>query len=618
MAEELHEEGIDATALLVQGSIVEAPPGDRCQIDLKSAWRGTPTPCRIHESGRSHPYLGAVDIVLYYSFDDLMEIIDPRRRLAPTILAVLTVFAIAGPAVAQTNEAPVWIRGAPIPMPNGIYVGPEGRLWIASVVGREIMVLDPESGEILDRFGPDRGVEGPDDLAFGPDGALYWTSLLTGVVGRRSPQGETSHQMVAPGVNPVTVSDEGRVFVALCFLGDALYELDPLGTKPPRTVAENVGDGCASNGMDFGPDGRLYGPRWFQGTVVRYEIDSGESMTVAEGFAVPAALKFDSRGRMHVLDTGRGEVVRLNLETGARDTVATLSPGLDNLAFDREDRLYVSSFVDGSILEVLEDGTTRTVSPGGLGAPGGIAALEGSIYVADVLSLKEFDAGTGEQLSVAPDIIGVSDLSAPFTVSAAGDRLVISSWFGNNVRVWDPASRVVVAHHDELAVPLNAVALGEDLVVAELGGARVVRIRGDDPVDREILAEGIAVPTGLASQGGDLWVADAVTGRLLQIVADGQALAEPLPVAEGLVGPEGMAVARDGRLLVVEAGAGRLTAIEPATGAAETIAEGLDLGAPGIEGMPPSWIFNGVTVDSSGAIYVTGDIARVVYRIRME
>jgi hypothetical protein len=33
--------------------------------------------------------------------------------------------------------------------------------------------MDPLSGAVLDRLGPDRDVEGPGDLRFGPDGALY-------------------------------------------------------------------------------------------------------------------------------------------------------------------------------------------------------------------------------------------------------------------------------------------------------------------------------------------------------------------------------------------------------------------------------------------------------------
>ena len=102
--------------------------------------------------------------------------------------------------------------------------------------------------KILKRIGVDQGVEGPDDLIFGSDGSLYWTSIITGEVGRISPDGVKTSQMVKPGVNPITFSDDGRLFVALCFYGDALYELDPELINPPRLIAENLG---FLNGFDF-------------------------------------------------------------------------------------------------------------------------------------------------------------------------------------------------------------------------------------------------------------------------------------------------------------------------------------------------------------------------------
>jgi len=96
-------------------------------------------------------------------------------------------------------------------------------------------------------------------------------------------------------------------------------------------------------------------------------------------------------------------------------------------------------------------------------------------------------------------------------------------------------------------------------------------------------------------------------------VAGGKPLVEPVPVATDLSFPEGLAVALDGSLLVVEAGAGRLSRIDTATGQVSTVAEGLELGAPGVEGMPPTWVFNGVAVGPSGMIYITGEIANVLY-----
>lgn len=520
-----------------------------------------------------------------------------------------------GTLTAQTAEPVIVVQGGPLHLPNGIGFSPEGDLYVASVIGREIVILDPETGEIRERLGPESGVEGPDDLAFGGDGTLYWTSILTGDVGRRTLAGETTRQRVAPGVNPITVSDDGRVFAALCFLGDAIYEIDPELVKPPRLIVEGAGDGCGSNGMDWGPDGFLYGPRWFQGTVVRTDVTTGAATVVATGFGTPAAVKFDSRGRLHVVDTASGEIVRVDVNTGAKATVATLAPGLDNLAFDASNRLFVSSFAQNSVVEVPLDGPPRTVIAGRPGAPGGVAVLDGSLYVADVLSMQEFNAETGEALDVIPSIIGVTDLSTPFTLSVAGDRLIVTSWFDNTVQIWDPVLDQVVEEHDDLNVPLDAVAFGDDLVVSELGARRVVRIPAEDPEARVTFVEEMGVPAGLASAGGDLWVADRAAGTVLQIAAAGVPLARPVTVATGLEAPEGLVVAADGRLVVVEAGAGRLSAIEPKTGTVTTVAEGLELGAPGMEGAPPTWIFNDVAVSPSGAIYVTGDLANVVYRI---
>jgi sugar lactone lactonase YvrE len=102
------------------------------------------------------------------------------------------------------------------------------------------------------------------------------------------------------------------------------------------------------------------------------------------------------------------------------------------------------------------------------------------------------------------------------------------------------------------------------------------------------LAAGLGVPAGLAATDDDLWVGDWATGRVLQLVADGQPLARPRVVAEHLAAPEGLAVGPDGSLLVVESGAGRLSRIDLRTGRVSTVADGLALGAQGIPGTVPT------------------------------
>lgn len=529
-------------------------------------------------------------------------------------LLLPAVVLLATPRADAEGGPKVLVAGSPIHGANGVMFDASDRLHIASVVGREIIVMDPESGEILDRLGPDRGIESPDDLIFGPDGSLHWTALLTGEVGRLSPDGTKTGQSVAPGVNPITFSNDGRLFVALDFLGDALYELDPDLVDPPRLIAEDLG---FLNGMDWGSDGFLYGPIWTKGEVVRIDVDTGAVTVVADGFGVPAAVKFDSQGRLHVGDQMRGEISRVDTETGSKEVIATGLPGLDNIAFDSHDRLFAANAQDGSILEVLPGGTTRTVSAGGMIAPIGVAVLpradRESVFVADLYTLREFDGTTGEQRSIARGIIGIpGGITTPMTVSADGNHLILSSWFGSAVQVWNPDTRELVEHLDFI-LPLNAIRFEGDLVVASL--TSVVRVSAADPDLRETLAEGLDTPAGLAATDDDLWVSEWGAGRVLQIVADGEALSEPVPVATGLSSPEGLAVTPGGSLLVVEAGAGCLSRIDPATGEVSTIAEGLQLGAEGTPGFPGIWGFNGVAVGPSGTIYVTGDTGSVLYRI---
>jgi sugar lactone lactonase YvrE len=500
------------------------------------------------------------------------------------------------------------VQGAPLHGANGVRFDSQGRLNVASVFSREIVVMDPRRGTILGRYGAEDGVETPDDLVFGPDGSLYWTAIATGQVGRISPDG--TFKVIAqlpPGVNPITFSPEGRLFVGLCFLGAGLFEIDPEGVKPPRSIREFPGDRCGVNAFDIGPDGRLYAPRFFSPDIVSIDVDSGEMETVATGFTTPVAAKFDRFGRLNVLDAGSGQLVQLDLETGARDVLAKVPLNSDNIAFDARGRLFFSVNDTGAIHQVLRDGRTREVSPGGLTFPGGIAVVGSSLYVADHYSLVEFDADSGLQRSRETSLIGVSELSEPMTVSASDGTLVLSSWLANSVQVWDPATRHAVQTYTDFNVPLNAIAFGGGLAVAQLGAANVVLEK--DGV-RTPLLEGLAVPTGLVADATTLYVADWALGTITRVTPQGTTV-----VASDLVNPEGLALDLDHTLLVVEAGAGRVTQVNPDSGEKQILVENLVLGLPGVPGFAPSHAFNGIAVGPSGAIFVTGDTQNAVYAI---
>ncbi|MCK5377966.1 MAG: hypothetical protein KAJ78_01130 [Acidobacteria bacterium] len=505
----------------------------------------------------------------------------------------------------------VLVKGSPIHGANGLAFDTQDRLHIASVIGREIIVMDPGTGEILDRLGPDDGVETPDDITFGPLGSVYqddifWTAIFTGEVGRLAPDGtKTTVGQVFPGVNPITFSDENRLFVAHDFFGYAgLYEIDPDGSNPPILLDPNFYN---LNAFDFGPDGLLYGPI-YQEKILKIDVDSGPPPLWSEDILNPfssAAVKFDSHGRLFALNNDR--VVQIDPETGAVEEVAHVGPDLDNLAFDSRGNLFVSSFVHGTIYRVLPSGRARVLSRGGMIVPGGIAVLPrdhggDSVFVADTFSFREFNARTGRPGPVE-EVFGNAQTVAPY-----GEDLIVSGWFSSSVEIRDGETLHLIDGPYFFNFPLNAIGFQGDIAVAELGSGSVVR------GDHTPIATGFFVPTGLAASESDLWVADWAMGAVFQIVDDG--IPVTIPVASGLIQPEGLAVNTDGSLLVVESGAGRLSRIDPATGEVTMIAEGLELGAPGVPGYPPTWFFSGVAVGSSGHIYVTGEKANLLYRFK--
>jgi sugar lactone lactonase YvrE len=564
-------------------------------------------------------------------------------------LLVLVVAVVAnasgGPArgaevLASATAAPGYeivelVRGAALHGANGIYFGPDGNLYVAVVAGNEIVALDPSNGEIVARFGPDQGVLSPDDLVFGPDGSMYWTDIMVGEVGRLAPDGTVTKQFVAPGVNPITFDEEGRLFVALDFQGDGLLELDPELIDPPRPIVvatEAVPFPLGFlNGFDFGPDGRLYGPLFAVGIVISIDVDSCTATSdpwndcdlqvVATDFVVPAAAKFDPSGRLHVVDQS-GEVFRVDALTGAKTRIATLQPGLDNLAFDDSGNLFVSSADFGWVAQIEGNGQARYLTRGGMIAPQGVAVLPGPDdrerpFVADLFRMYEVDGRSGQELAIYKGhlvpVPGELTLTTPLTVSVDGDHLVVSSWFGSAVQVWDPHTDTVLEHYGSPA-PLNAIRFQDDLVVADLLLGGIVWA-SDHGMVLPMDGENVFLPAGLATDGERLWVGDWATGIVWQLTFDGREVVSTVPVASGLAQPEGLALDLDGSLLVVETGARQLSRVDLTSGAVSVVAEGLDVGVPALEGLPPTWFFDGVAVGPSGAIYISESGRNVLTRI---
>jgi len=510
----------------------------------------------------------------------------------------------------RSLEVRVLATGADISGANGLHFAPDGRLFVASVIGSEIVVLDPDTGQVLERLAD--GVDGPDDVAFNAAGDYYWTSILTGEVAGMSVAGERiTAAVLSPGVNPITFSDDGRLFVSQCFFGDQLFEVDPAGLKPARLISDELGPGCGLNGMDWGPDGRLYGPRWFKQQVVSFDVDEGDMRIEATGFQVPAAIKFDSNGVLHVLDTMAGSVVRVE---GQRQTVvADLAPGLDNLAFDADDRLFVSSFADGSVWRVEPEGQDVALAPAGMAHPGGLTAYEDDtglvLLVADLHALRAFDAATGRELWTQRNVLGVGELGSVLAVATDADGVILTAFTDNNVRIWDPVGERSLARFEGLQMPVSAIRYAGRLLVAEHLAGQVRVIDDENPV---VIASGLTAPTALLTDGDGLWVSDRGTGQVLKIARNGEPIA-PLVVADGLQAPEGLALWR-GQVLVREGESGKVYRVTD---------DGLELlvtlgrgSPPASPAQPPSMVLNDIVVNGD-TLYGTNELERQVVMVNL-
>lgn len=528
------------------------------------------------------------------------------------------------------------VKGAALTAANGIDIGADGNLYIASVNGQEITVMNRNNGKIIDRI--TEGVQAPDDLVFGPDGSLYWTDILTGEVGRRTPDGMVSKQFIAPGVNPITFSPEGRLFVALDFLGDGLYELDPELIADPRPIIvateANPFPLGFFNSFDFGDDGFLYGPLFAAGLVIKVNVDppvplpssdpfgDGIAQVVAVGFENPAAAKFDPDGLLTVLDQ-TGEVFKIDVSTGEKTLYTTLQPGLDNMTFDEDGSWYMTNNDEGWVAEILPSGQARIISPGGMIVPTGLAVLAGPnntdvIFEADLFSVREFDGRSGRQTGQYKGFLvpppGVLSLTLALNISASGNDLVISSFFSSTVQIWNPQEGVKEDFADQVAAPIDAVRLNSgEVIVSDLGLGGVISM--SDPSFNVPLG----VASGLATDGETVWAADWLAGNIVQINLDG---GPSTVVASGLSFPEGLAIDNEGRLLVFETkgpvptGVSQLSRIDLSSGEKTTIVEDLNPKEGGLPGFPPMWFFDGVDVGPSGTIYIRGGEENVIFRVK--
>jgi sugar lactone lactonase YvrE len=535
-----------------------------------------------------------------------------RLALATTVAAI--VLGNTAGASAQTYEVTKLVPGSAFHGVHGLGIDKSGRLFAGSVAGAALYEVDRNNGTAKIAIPSPEGMA--DDIAFAPDGTMAWTGFLTGDLYSRKGGGPVKKLASdLPGINSLAFRKDGRLYATQVFLGDALYEIDVEGVKPPRKIMEKMG---GLNGFEFGPDDMLYGPLWFKGQVAKVDVDKAELSVVADGFKIPAAVNFDSKGNLFVVDTALGQLVRVDPKTGAKKMVAQLKPSLDNLAIDDKDRIFVSNMADNGIQEVdPETGAAKQVIIGKLALPGGIGVVsdggKDTIYVADVFAYRTVDGASGEVSEPARMHAAGVTLEYPMSATAKGDEVILSSWYTGTVQVIDRKTGATREMMHDFKAPHDAIRLDDgSILVNELGSKSLIRAGGEHGKDRTVLAGGLEGPVGLVGGSkGDVYVTEALAGQISKVESNG----EKTVIAKDLKMPEGIALTPGGKLIVAEVGAKRIIEVDPGTGNVTEIAGNLPIGLVAAPGGLPTNIPTGVGVGASGTIYFSSDIENAIYKV---
>lgn len=538
-----------------------------------------------------------------------------RRLTFGAALSAAFLASLCSTSFAQGYEATRLVPGSAFHGVHGLGIDKSGRLFAGSVAGAALYEVDRANGTAKIAVPSPQGMA--DDIAFAPDGTMAWTAFLTGDIYASKGDGPVKKLASGlPGINSLAFRKDGRLYASQVFLGDALYEIDMTGTNPPRKVMEKMG---GLNGFEFGPDGLLYGPLWFKGQVVKIDVDKPELTVVADGFKIPAAVNFDSKGNLWVVDTALGQLVRVDPKTGDKKMVAQLKTSLDNLAIDDKDSIFVSNMADNGIQEVDPDtGSIKQIIIGKLALPGGIAVVsDGSkdtIYVADVFAYRTVNGDTGEVAEPARMHADGTVLEYPMSATAKGDYVLLSSWFTGTVQLIDRKTGQTLEMLHDFKAPHDAIRLNDgSILVNELGTKSLIQVSGDHGKDRKAVIGNLEGPLGLV-EGPDnsAYLTEAFSGQVSKVDLN---TGTKTVVAKDLKMPEGIALAADGKLVVAEVGAKRVVAIDPQNGAVSELAGNLPIGLVGAPGMLPTNIPTGVGIGASGAIYVSSDIENAIYKL---
>ena len=228
-------------------------------------------------------------------------------------------------------------------------------------------------------------------------------------------------------------------------------------------------------------------------------------------------------------------------------------------AMDAAGDVFVTDRHNGTVEEVLPNGTIKTIGSG-FKAPGGVAVdSAGDVFVADYgnSAVKEVLPG-GTILTIGPKFL------EPFgvAVDTSGDVFVADT--GNNAVKEILANGTIKTIGSGFNGPQGvAVDAAGDVFVADTDNAAVKEVLPNGTI--LTLGSGFNNPNGIALDGsGDVFVADLGNNAVKEVLPDGTITT----IGSGFSAPVGVAVDAAGDVFVADTGNNRVVELSPPTVAA--------------------------------------------------